>query len=97
MQPEFTSHREIYYDYPVSPKKFIRFGRTKGFDYIYSDCFDFNVLRILTEEEVDGEIFTKIEYKVRIDMYNPPIFFVANIIKTEGMAKALRANDIPLK
>ena len=65
----------------------MRYICTRGYDYTYCDSFEFHSLRIFTEEMVDGVPVTKCDFKVRLDLHTPPVFFVANIIRTEGVEK----------
>lgn len=64
---------------------------------MYCDCFEMHSIRIFTEEVVNGEVVTKCHFKLKLDLYSPPVFFVANIIKSEGVEKAAKAHDKPLK
>lgn len=92
MQPAFTKHSEHYTDFPVSPKKYIRHLVTKGYDFIYCNNFTVHCQRVYTEEEVNGELYTRCEYRAHFDLHKP-VMIIGSIITNEGFSKAKRAHD----
>jgi hypothetical protein len=51
----------------------------------------------MTEEVINGQTVTKCKFKIRMDLFKPPIFFLANILQAESAKESARTHDKPLK
>lgn len=92
--PSETKHRDTNIDFPISPRKYIRYTATEGYDFPYAATFALQFRKTLTQISYpDGKVSTRVQVDGRLDFFDPPFFVTANILRSSAIDKTKSVHE----